>query len=209
MLGVVLENLYRYPLLRNLIIKVLTRISCHEGDNNVLRRIFQRYHDLQIGEYTYGGCFDATRVPPGTRIGRFSSFASEFMVIRSNHPTGLVTTHPFLFKPSFGLVKNDPRKLMPLSIGHDVWVGYRVTILPGVSVIGNGSIIAAGSVVTRDVPPYSVVAGVPARIIKFRFSKEEISALEKIAWWDWPIDLILSRWGDFLNLREFILKYGK
>ena len=79
--------------------------------------------------------------------------------------------------------KNDDKTI----IGNDVWVGYGATILRGVN-IGNGAIIGAGAVVTKDVPPYAVVAGVPAKIIRFRFDDNKIDSLQKSNWWDKPFD---------------------
>jgi virginiamycin A acetyltransferase len=77
-------------------------------------------------------------------------------------------------------------------VGNDVWIGQGVTILPGAN-LGDGVIVGAGSVVAGDVPPYSVVAGNPAREVRVRFSPAEVTALQSIAWWDWPIETILAR----------------
>ncbi len=83
-----------------------------------------------------------------------------------------------------------------MRIGHDVWIGHAVTVLPGVSV-GNGAVLAAGAVVTRDVPAYTVVGGVPARAIRARFPAGLAARLERVAWWDWPFEVILERLADF------------
>lgn len=95
-----------------------------------------------------------------------------------------------------------------INIGNDVWTGMDVTFLPGVT-IGDGAVIAAGSVVTKDVPPYAIVGGNPAKALKYRFTKKQIKKLLKIKWWDWPlwkvydnIDLIDSE-----NVDEFIEKF--
>ena len=74
-------------------------------------------------------------------------------------------------------------------LGNDVWLGYGVTVLPGVR-IGHGAIVGAGSVVTADVPDYGVVAGNPARLIRMRFSEEDVALLLRLAWWDWPVDKV-------------------
>jgi virginiamycin A acetyltransferase len=74
-------------------------------------------------------------------------------------------------------------------VGHDVWLGYSALVLPGVT-IGDGAVIAAASVVARDVPPYAMVAGNPARVIRSRFSDEDIERLLRAAWWNWPIELV-------------------
>ena len=72
-------------------------------------------------------------------------------------------------------------------VGHDVWLGYSALVLPGVR-IGHGAVVAAASVVARDVPPYAIVAGNPARVVRSRFSEEDVERLLRAAWWDWPID---------------------
>lgn len=97
-------------------------------------------------------------------------------------------------------------KNRPPIIGNDVWIGINSTILNNV-VIGDGAVIGAGAVVTKDVSPYSVVGGVPARLIKFRFSEEQIDRLLRIKWWDWPLELISQRIDDFNNVELFISKY--
>jgi carbonic anhydrase/acetyltransferase-like protein (isoleucine patch superfamily) len=76
-------------------------------------------------------------------------------------------------------------------IGNDVWIGCYVVIMPGVE-IGNGAIVAAGSIVTKSVPPYAIVAGNPAKIIRYRFTKEQIAELERIRWYEWDIDKVIE-----------------
>ena len=92
-------------------------------------------------------------------------------------------------------------------IGNDVWLGRNVLITNG-SNIGNGVIAGAGAVITKDVPDYAVVVGVPARIIRYRYEPDEIAALNRIAWWDWPDEKIRKNYNDFyLDIKEFIKKY--
>ncbi len=94
-----------------------------------------------------------------------------------------------------------------ITIGNDVWLGRNVIITNGAN-IGNGVIAGAGSIITKDIPDYAVVVGAPARIVKFRFSKEQIEEMNKICWWDWPDELIRERYYDFyLDADSFIKKY--
>lgn len=99
-----------------------------------------------------------------------------------------------------------PRKAS-IIIQNDVWVGYGVTIMAGVT-LHNGCVVAAGSVVTKDVPPYAIVGGNPAKIIRYRFDQEVIDGLQKIAWWDWPNEWKTQRREDFVRpVEEFVGKY--
>ncbi len=123
-------------------------------------------------------------------IGKFVQIArgSYFVTSSANHPMSGITTYPFrIFKPeTFGY--ND----LPVKdtvVGHDVWIGHDAVIMPGVQ-IGAGAIIAASSVVTRNVPPYAVVGGNPATLIRMRYTDEIIAELLDLAWWDWPIEKI-------------------
>ena len=98
----------------------------------------------------------------------------------------------------------------PVVIGHDVWIGRGATILSGVT-IGDGAVVAAHSVVTKSVGPYSIVAGNPARLVRQRFSEDQTAALLRICWWDWPIETIREAWPLLLSdgIDVFIEKYGK
>ena len=96
----------------------------------------------------------------------------------------------------------------PVRIGSDVWIGSRAIILSGLT-IGNGAVIGVGAIVTRDVPPYAIVAGNTARLIRYRFPPDIIAALERIAWWDWPADRIERERSAFdLPIGEFIRRFG-
>ena len=93
-------------------------------------------------------------------------------------------------------------------IGNDVWIGKDVNIMGGVT-IGDGAIIGTGAVITKDVPPYAVVAGVPAKILKYRFDEEAIAAFLRIKWWNWSEELIEKRFSDVsgADIADFVRKY--
>lgn len=176
----------------------------------------------QIGKYSYGPlCVDHMLIES---IGAFCSFAPGCNVV-SNHEMKYITTHPFLaggvswgrnyadYKQEKWYFKgvvpqiNKVNKIERIKIGNDVWLGRNV-LITNYSNIGNGVIAGAGAVITRDVPDYAVVFGVPARIIRYRFSQNEIEALNKIAWWNWTDKEIRERYNDFyLPVHEFIKKY--
>lgn len=104
-------------------------------------------------------------------------------------------------------LRGENYKLKKITIGNDVWLGQNVLITNG-SNIGNGVIAGAGAIITKDVPDYAVVMGVPARIVRYRYKQEEIDALNRIAWWDWSDERIIENYDDFyLDIREFIRKY--
>lgn len=154
-------------------------------------------HDVQLGpgvalgDYTYVN--DGTVIGSGS-AGRFCSIGYYCNIGLHAHPLDFVSTSPFLHGagnlldvPSFWNDFSAP----PL-IENDVWIASHVTVLQGVRV-GNGAVVAAGAVVTRDVPSYAIVAGVPARVIRHRFSPEEIRELLALAWWDLPPEELRAR----------------
>ena len=178
---------------------------------------------VKCGKYSYGTLCDSNRVES---IGAFCSFASGSYVVE-NHAVQYISTHPFLYsdKNYNPLLKNydeyknqkwyfpdvKPKgtvgKMSKVTIGNDVWLGQNVLITNGAN-IGNGVIAAAGAVITKDVPDYAVVAGVPARIIRYRYTKQQIDALNKIAWWDWSDEKIRENYDDFfLDIDLFIEKH--
>ncbi|MEA4932731.1 MAG: CatB-related O-acetyltransferase [Lawsonibacter sp.] len=129
-------------------------------------------------------------------IGKFCSIAcgAKFLFTSANHTMKSLSTYPFqIFFEEWGLDIKDVASAWDnkgdIVIGNDVWIGYEAVILSGVH-IGDGAIIGARAVVTRDVPPYTVVGGIPAKDIKKRFDEETIQKLQQFEWWNWPIDKI-------------------
>lgn len=161
--------------------------------------------NIEVGDYTYyddpegmeqfekNVLYHFDFVGDRLVIGRFCSIAAEtrFIMNGGNHATDWFSTFPF---PVFG---GGWEVAMPEAwpnrgdtvVGHDVWIGWGATIMPGVR-IGNGAIIATASVVTRDVPPFAIVGGNPARLIRYRFDEETRQALEEIAWWNWDAEKV-------------------
>lgn len=150
-----------------------------------------------------------------TDIGKFSNIASDVRINPGNHPVEWVSQHHFLYRlKQYELAGEDNesffkwRSIQRVHIGHDTWIGHRAIILPGIT-IGNGAVIAAGSVVTKDVAPYTIVGGVPAKQIRQRFPSAIGRSLEKIGWWHWSHEQLRERLEDFYNIREFIHKYNR
>jgi len=154
-----------------------------QNDSAALRSFFATRHRIEVGLYSYG-CFDRWRMPGPLKIGRYCSFAKTVRVVDANHPVEALTTHPALYERQFGVVDRDLIHASPLVVEDDVWVGHNVVILPGCKFIGRGAIIGAGSIVTRDIQRYEIVAGVPARHLRQRFSPELAEAIEATHWWE-------------------------
>lgn len=117
------------------------------------------------------------------KVGRYCSFAGDIHYFGANHPMDNVSMSPYFYEKSFGNVVRDIKK-SDLIIGHDCWIGHGVIITATCNTIGNGAVIAAGAVVTKNVSPYAIVGGNPAKIIKYRFNEKEIKCLEEAHWWD-------------------------
>ena len=132
-------------------------------------------------------------------IGKFCSIAcrAKFLFNSANHTLSSLSTYPFpIFFDEWGLEKSDVAAAWDrkgdIVIGNDVWIGYEAVILAGVT-IGDGAVIGARAVVTKDVPPYAIVGGVPARVIRSRFPEETVKALLRLKWWDWPAERIQEK----------------
>ncbi|WP_404422126.1 CatB-related O-acetyltransferase [Nibricoccus sp. IMCC34717] len=151
-----------------------------------LRAILKQYENVTVGMYSYGDCLLPGKLPTATKIGSYCSFAASVRVFRRNHPVDRASQHPIFYNSKLGQVSQDTIGSIadnPLTIGNDVWIGFGAMVLPGCSFIGNGCIIAAGAVVTKNLPEYGVYAGNPARKVKDRFSSRAVDVLSSSQWW--------------------------
>jgi phosphonate metabolism protein (transferase hexapeptide repeat family) len=168
-------------------------------------------HESIVGDYSYTAG-DVHIIY--SEVGKFCSIASHARLNPGNHPMHRVTQHHLTYRRvSYGLADTDDnaffgwRRAHRVTVGHDVWIGHGAILLPGVSV-GVGAVVGAGAVVTKDVAPYTIAVGVPARPIRRRFPDNMAERLQAIAWWDWSREQIEERYVDFNDLDTFLEKYG-
>jgi acetyltransferase-like isoleucine patch superfamily enzyme len=145
---------------------------------------------LYVGHKSYGyeGMLCYHRVVRPTYVGAFCSIAVGAR-LAVNHCYRAISTHPFLTHREHGILAEDRLDRyesynQPIEVGNDVWIGYNACILPGVK-LGNGCVVGANAVVTKDVPPYAIVVGCPARVLRYRFTERQIQLLEAVKWWTW------------------------
>ena len=186
-LAPLLTTLYRFRHFRALSQSLCTRLEGGLMQSRTWRDILHRHHGVEVGRYSYGDVLRPGCLPPGTRVGAYCSVGTGLIVRRRDHPVDRPILHPFFYNSALGLLERDTIPAVqanPLSVGHDVWIGDRVTIVGGCRSIGNGAVIAAGAIVTRDVDPYTVVAGIPARALRTRFDETRIAEIEASRWWE-------------------------
>lgn len=165
-----------------------------------------------LGDYSYLGenCDVADAA-----IGKFTAIANAVRIGAPNDPMGRPSQHRFTYCPEYyeASATRDrgffaDRRAAKVTIGNDCWIGHGAIILPSV-IVGDGAVIAAGAVVSRNVPPYTIVGGVPARPIRRRFPDAVAERLVRIAWWDWPDEVIFERLDDFRSelIEQFCERY--
>lgn len=168
--------------------KKICQLEGGEAYSKTARILFKEAYGIQIGYGTYGGIWTAGNLRwVDFTIGNYCSIADNVYIYTGNHPTHYFTTHPMMYYDVFG-AKQSVKFDKPLTIGHDVWIGQHAVILPSCHNIGNGAVIGAGSIVTKDVEPYAIVVGNPARTLRKRFSDDIIEKLEATQWWNMELD---------------------
>lgn len=195
-----LRRLYGGRRMHRWYLRLIKRWEGGELHSRHLRAMLQRQHGVSVGDYSYGPILRPGLLPRGTQVGRWCSVGQGLIVRRRDHPIGRITQHPFFYNAKLGLVPRDTigaEADNPLTIGNDVWIGDRVTIVGGCRSVGDGAVIAAGAVVTRDVAPFSIVGGVPARVIGRRFSPEVADRIARSRWWTLDLETVAG-WGEAL-----------
>jgi phosphonate metabolism protein (transferase hexapeptide repeat family) len=173
-------------------------------------RQHSRLNESAVGDYTY--LMERVQLDYAT-VGKFGSVAAAARLGPTNHPLDRPTAHHFSYRAAmYGLGEDDEsvfewRADQPVEVGHDVWIGHGAIVLPGVTV-GNGAVVGAGAVVTKDVPPYTVVAGVPAEPVRRRFSEAVAARIEATEWWHWDHETLAERLGAFRDLNAFLEQHA-
>ena len=167
----------------------------------------------EIGDYSY--C-DRWCDIANTQVGKFSNIAASVRIGATDHPMEKASLHHFHYRAGdyFDGAEDDAdwfalRRSRRTVIGHDTWLGHGAQVRPEVT-IGHGAVVAGGAIVTRDVAPYMIVAGIPAKPLRRRFSESIAARMEELAWWDWPHDRLHASLKDFQTLpaEAFLEKYG-
>jgi acetyltransferase-like isoleucine patch superfamily enzyme len=143
---------------------------------------------VEVGAYSYGDCLIPGAFPPNVVVGRWVSIGPGVRVYNQNHPLDHLSMHPYFYEPGMGVVKENPMPRHALVIGHDAWLGRNAIVTPGCKRIGVGAVIGAGAVVTKDVDDYAIVAGNPAKLIRYRFAEDVRKVLLDSKWWERSID---------------------
>lgn len=166
------------------------------GERVVLR-------DVSVGDFSY---FERHSEAIYTSIGKFCSIAANSRINALEHPIERITQHKLSYRPNeyFRYLGVDAgfrerRQGTRVTIGHDVWIGHGAVVLPGIT-IGNGAVVGANAVVSRDVMPFEIVAGTPARPLRMRFPPETVERIQRLAWWDWPVEQLFEAIPDMQTL---------
>ena len=183
---------------------------------NIVSKFDKRsIYNVQIGENTYGNPKIVTTHDNKVIIGKFCSIAENVIIAGDNHSYSRIANFPLTWwmenvrRVPFDEPKSFNKKELPIVIGNDVWIGAGAIILSEVNV-GDGATIGAGAVVRHDVPPYAVVVGVPAKILRYRFTQNQIRELLKIAWWNWDEGKIAANASKFYeDVDQFIKEFGQ
>ncbi len=177
------------------------------GERVVLR-------EVTVGDFSY---FERHAEAIYTEIGKFCSIAANSRLNALEHPIDRITQHKVSYRPNeyFRWLGVDAgfkarRQAKTVRIGHDVWIGHGAVVLPGVT-IGNGAIVGANAVVSRDVAPYEIVAGVAARRLRLRFPPEISVRIERLAWWDWPVERLADAIPDMqaMKIEDFLDRWER
>jgi len=171
-IGPALFSAYRWHRFRRLCVSLLLRLEGGQFYSLTVRQILGHYYGVEVGAYSYGECMEPGSWPRGVTVGRYVSVARGVRVFLRDKPLERLSLHPFFYNAHLGWVPEDGVPFGRLEIGHDAWLGANAIITSKCHRIGIGAVVGAGAVVTRDVPDFAIVAGNPARILRYRFPED-------------------------------------
>lgn len=207
----VLKKLYKIPSshFRARLISVIGKLEGGQAFSTSIRELMQEYHGIKIGIGTYGPCFNLDQTWAGKgnlNVGNYTSIAKGVCIYTRNHPYDRPSTSPLFYNTSFtkNTVKEDSVEYGKLQIGNDVWIGQYAVILPSCHYIGDGAVIGAGCIVTKDVPNYAIVVGNPGKIIKYRFDENTINKIKASKWWEKQPKDLLNDAEKFQSIEDFL-----
>jgi amino acid adenylation domain-containing protein len=174
-------------MLRALASRLILKLEGGQWYSLTLRRLYKAIHNMDIGHYS-SSCFSVGNFKPGTTFGRYCDVTSTARFETANHPANTISTHGVFYHKGLGFSTGVSIPRTRIVVGNDVHIGHNAVLLHPAARIGHGAIIAAGAVVTSDVPPYAIVAGYPARVVRYRFSEPIIRELCAIRWWELSLE---------------------
>jgi|GEM_PF-525178 len=182
---------------RALLQKLILKLEGGSTFSITIRELYRKYYAIEVDDFS-SVTFDPVKLKSSTRIGKYCTIYRTARFQNADHPRNTLSTHGIFYYPGMGFSTGYALDRVAIEVGNDVWIGDGAKILYPTRKIGDGAVIAAGAIVIEDVPPYAVVAGYPARVVRYRFSHDTIAKLEALKWWDMsPSQLHHSR-------REFL-----
>lgn len=183
-LSALLVKMAAHPRLIRNALRLALRLEGGEFFSGSARQILKEQMGVSIGAFSYGGCFTLGRFQRNTVVGRYASIGPGVRTYVRNHPTQTLSTHPFFYNRAFGLIPEDTIPFGHLTIGHDAWIGCNAVVAPQCKRIGIGAVVAAGTLVVRNVPDFAVVGGNPGELLCYRFSPIVKTLILESRWWD-------------------------
>ncbi|MBY6191807.1 amino acid adenylation domain-containing protein [Microbulbifer agarilyticus] len=162
--------------------KLILKLEGGSTFSLTMRDLYRKYYDIEVGDFT-SVRFEPSKLKRYTRVGKYSTIYPTVQFQTADHPRNTLSTHGIFYHSRLGFSSGYELDRTTIEVGNDVWIGDGAKILYPTQKIGDGAVIAAGAVVIEDVPPYAVVAGYPARVVRYRFSQETIPKLLEIQWW--------------------------
>ncbi|WP_237068052.1 non-ribosomal peptide synthetase [Microbulbifer guangxiensis] len=186
---------------RSLLQRLILKLEGGSTFSVTMRKLFRKHHDIHVADFS-SVPFDSVRLKNSTRIGKYCTIYRTVNFQNADHPRNTLSTHGLFYFKGLGFSTGYELDRVTIEVGNDVWIGDGAKILYPTRKIGNGAVIAAGAVVVEDVPPYAIVAGYPAQVVRYRFSRETIAKLESLQWWEMSDRNLFHARGEFTRPLE-------